>query len=61
MPNEDCITLSLIRGEIVGMPEDDQAKVKAAAAQLRAVLEAAGAHGLIALVLVGAEAQVGTL
>lgn len=61
MSNEDRITLSLIRGEIVSMPEDDQAKIKAAAAQLRTVLEAAGAHGLFALALVGAEAQVGTL
>jgi hypothetical protein len=58
MASEDEITLKLIRGEIAGLPEDDQVKVRAAAANLRAVIEQAGDHGLLALALVGAELQV---
>lgn len=58
MDADDQLTLKLIRGEIVGLPADDQAKVQAAAQQLRDVIKAAGDHGFLALALVGAELQV---
>lgn len=58
MDANDALTLKLIRGEIAGLPQDDQAKVQAAAQQLRDVIQAAGDHGVMALALVGAELQV---
>lgn len=58
MDEQDAITLKLIRGEIAGLPPVDQAKVQAAAQQLRDVIKAAGDHGVMALALVGAELQV---
>ena len=58
MDEQDVITLKLIRGEIAGLPPGDQAKVQAAAQQLRDVIKAAGDHGVMALALVGAELQV---
>lgn len=54
---EDRITLTLIRGEIAGLPDADQLKVRAAAQQLRDVIEASGKHGFLAMALVGAELQ----
>lgn len=58
MDEQDAITLKLIRGEIAGLALDDQAKVQAAAQQLRDVIKAAGDHGVMAMALVGAELQV---
>ena len=54
---EDRITLTLIRGEVAGLPEADQAKVNAAAQQLREVIATSGKHGFLAMALVGAELQ----
>lgn len=54
---EDRITLTLIRGEIAGLPEADQVKVRAAAQQLREVITAHDKHGVLAMALVGAELQ----
>ena len=58
MDELDAITLKLIRGEIAGLPPDDQVQVHTAAQQLRDVIKAAGDHGVMALALVGAELQV---
>ena len=58
MDAADQLTLKLIRGEIAGLPADDQAKVQVAAQQLRDVIKAAGDHGFLALAFVGAELQV---
>lgn len=57
MNADDKLALTFIRGTIAELPEADQAKVKACAAQLRAAVEAAEQHGLIALALVGSEMQ----
>lgn len=58
MDAQDQLTLKLIRGEIAGLPKDDQDKVHAAAQQLRDVIKAAGDNGVMAMALVGAELQV---
>lgn len=55
--HDDRITLTLIRGEIAGLPEADQAKVRAAAQLLRDVIAAHDKHGILAMALVGAELQ----
>ncbi|MFP5473069.1 MAG: hypothetical protein ACLGJD_05465 [Gammaproteobacteria bacterium] len=53
--SEEEHALLLIRGAIAGLPEDDRAKVEAAAAELRALIEVHGEHGFMAVALVGAE------
>lgn len=57
----DHATLLLIKGVIAELPEADQQLVKDTAAQLRNVISLAGQRlpgaGLLALGLVGAEAQ----
>ena len=58
MDEQDRLTLLMLNRELAALPDDDQAKVKACAAQLRDVLAAAGDHGMMALALVGAETQV---
>lgn len=55
---EDRLTLTLIRGEIAGLPQADQEKVTAAASQLRTIVQSFGQHGVMAMALVGAELQV---
>lgn len=52
---EEQQTLLLIRGTIAGMPENDQAQVKAIAETLRSILKSGGAHASVAFALVGAE------
>jgi len=61
MSGEDKITLMLIRGELAELPAEDQRMVADAAAQLRTIVEAFGPHGLAALALVSAEANVSAL
>jgi hypothetical protein len=58
MDDQDKITLTLIRGEIAGLPQHDQDLVKANASKLRELLSDTGQHGMLAFALVGAELQV---
>lgn len=57
---DDEQTLLLIRGHIAGMPEEDQARVKAIAEDIRNVLKVGGAHASMALALIGAEQAAGS-
>lgn len=55
----DDITLLAIRGSIAGMKPADQALIEAAAASIRTLVAShPGGHGLMAVVLVGAELAV---
>ncbi|MBK1613334.1 hypothetical protein CKO44_07605 [Rubrivivax gelatinosus] len=55
--DEDRKTLLLIKGVIADMPPAEAAKVQACAAVLRRAVLDAGDHGVVALALIGAEAQ----
>ncbi len=51
------ILLLEVREEIAKMPADDRIRVEEIASTLRNAINAGGAHGLMALALVGAEMQ----
>lgn len=53
--SQEKVTLYLIKGALSEFPAEDQAKVNAAADELRAVLQKYPDHGSFALGLVGAE------
>ncbi|WP_175689682.1 hypothetical protein [Burkholderia anthina] len=51
----DLEQLMMIRGAVAMMGADEAAKVEAALAELRTVLEKYGEHGMLALAIAGAE------
>jgi hypothetical protein len=58
--NKDQETILLIKGAISELPADQVAKCHECADQIRQAIAKAGDAGLMALALVGAEAQMAT-
>lgn len=55
MAKAEDVQLLLMRGHIASLPDEDQAKVKAAREQIAALVESLGDHGLLGFALYGAE------